>query len=153
MVWRSYSLRSRSLFLSSPVTPSTSALSSERNFAAQTARVLREVRPGQGTAILRRAAAGRTRQPLRRSARPPRWPVDARIEQAVGLGGLTRDEARRRQQENDRARDAHLRHLHGIDSERTHPYHLTLDSTVSAWQTCIELIVAAARSRLSAPSA
>jgi hypothetical protein len=79
-------------------------------------------------------------------------PRDARVEQAVRLYGFDRRTAERRQQENDRARRRYVRDVYGVDPDDPDLYHLRLDSTVLEEDTCVELVVAAARARSRQPA-
>jgi cytidylate kinase len=71
-------------------------------------------------------------------------PEDARVEQAMRLDRIERDEARERMEENDRAREAYVRHFYGADPSDLRHYHLALDSTVLALDACVDLIAEAA---------
>ena len=79
-------------------------------------------------------------------------PRDARVEQAMRMFGLDRRTAERRQEENDWARIRYVREEYGIDPDDPDLYHLRIDSTVLDWDTCVELIVAAARARTQQPA-
>jgi cytidylate kinase len=70
-------------------------------------------------------------------------PEDARVEQAMRLQRLDRDEARKRLSENDRAREAYVRHFYGADPTDLRHYHLALDSTAFALDDCVDLIAEA----------
>ena len=71
-------------------------------------------------------------------------PEDARVEQAMRLDGLDADEARERLIENDRAREAYVRHFYGADPTDLRHYHLALDSTLLGLDDCVDLIAEAA---------
>jgi len=77
-------------------------------------------------------------------------PLDARIAQAMAHDHLDEAEARKRQSESDRARDAYVRHLYG--TEMTDPSHFDLyvDSTAIDIDTCVDLLETSARRRLPA---
>lgn len=74
-------------------------------------------------------------------------PPGARQRQAMAHQGLDADTAARQQVATDRARAAYVRHFyrdHGRWEDPAH-YHMVLDSTVLGFDTCVKLIVAAAR--------
>jgi Cytidylate kinase-like family len=79
-------------------------------------------------------------------------PRDARIEQAQREFGLDQRTAQRRQKENDRVRIGYVREAYGVDLNDPDLYHLRLDSTVLAWDTCVDLIVTAAQARTQQPA-
>lgn len=79
-------------------------------------------------------------------------PREARVDQAMRVFGIDRRTAERRRKDNDRMRIGYLRRTYGVDHDDPDLYHLRIDSTVLAWDTCVELIVAAARSRQPDPS-
>jgi hypothetical protein len=124
----------------------------ERAFADEAERVILG-RASEGGVILGRAAA------LVLGERPGTLharldaPAEARVAQAVRLGGIDEAGARRQQRDADRARDAYVRHFYGADATDPTLYHLVLDSTAIALDTCAELIATAARARLAAPAA
>ena len=70
-------------------------------------------------------------------------PRDARIEQAMRIEAITRDEATERLAENDRAREAYVRHFYGADPSDLGHYHLALDSTRLDLDDCVDLIATA----------
>jgi cytidylate kinase len=71
-------------------------------------------------------------------------PEEARVEQAMRLEGLGGEEAQKRLAENDRAREAYVRHFYGADSADLRHYHLALDSTAFDLDDCVDLIAEAA---------
>jgi hypothetical protein len=73
-------------------------------------------------------------------------PPDARIEQAARRYGLTDEEARRQERENDGARAAWVRRLYGRDVADPSLYDLTLNATKFGEDECVALIVAGAAS-------
>lgn len=77
---------------------------------------------------------------------------EARVEQAVREFGLDRRTAELRQKENDRARIRYVREEYWVDPENPDLYHLRLDSTVLDWDSCVDLIVDAARIRNRQPA-
>jgi hypothetical protein len=72
-------------------------------------------------------------------------PVDARIEQAVARYGLTVDEARSQQRDNDGARAAWVARYYGRDVADPSLYDLVLNATKFGVDECAQLIVAAVR--------
>ena len=71
-------------------------------------------------------------------------PLEARIEQAAARYGLTGEEARRQERENDGARAAWVRRLYGRDVTDPSLYDLVIDATRFGVAECVALIVAAA---------
>ena len=70
-------------------------------------------------------------------------PLEARIEQAVARYGMTAEEARRQERENDGARAAWVRRLYGRDVTDPSLYDLLLNATKLGLEECVALIVAA----------
>jgi chloramphenicol 3-O-phosphotransferase len=70
-------------------------------------------------------------------------PLEARIEQAVARYGLSTEEARRQERENDGARAAWVRRLYGRDVADPSLYDLVLNATKLSMEECVALIVAA----------
>jgi len=75
-------------------------------------------------------------------------PVEARISQVVARG-VDEEVARKGQREVDRARDAYARALFNVRQDDPGLYHVILDSTVISPEGCVDIIVRAARDRLS----
>jgi cytidylate kinase len=99
----------------------------------------------EGAVILGRAAAVVLRDVphalhVRMSGSP-----DLRVEQAMLIESVDRATARWRQATEDLARDAYVRHFYGLDPENPALYHLTIDSTRTPLEACVEAIAAAAR--------
>jgi hypothetical protein len=78
-------------------------------------------------------------------------PREARVQQRMTLEGSDRETADRRQRAEDRIRIAYVRRAYGIDGSDPSHYHLMLDSTALALDTCVDLIVAAAHARARDP--
>jgi Cytidylate kinase-like family len=74
-------------------------------------------------------------------------PVEARIAQVIGLG-IDEDRARQGQRDVDSARDAYARVFFNARQDDPRWYHVILDSTVLSVDTCVDIIVRAARDRL-----
>jgi cytidylate kinase len=71
-------------------------------------------------------------------------PRERRVERAMWMDGIAREEAERRLADNDRAREAYVQHFYGADPSDPGLYHLVIDSTVIDLDCCVELIVRAA---------
>ena len=80
-------------------------------------------------------------------------PVHSRVRRIMQLDGLDAEEAERRVLTNDRVRIEYVRNSYGVDPEDPGLYHLWIDSTALDLDTCVELIVTAARSRARHPAA
>ena len=78
-------------------------------------------------------------------------PADARIEQAMRIDRVDREQAERRQKLEDRARVEYVQRAYGVDGTDSALYHLVLDSTALDLDTCVELVVAASHARRKAP--
>jgi cytidylate kinase len=74
-------------------------------------------------------------------------PVDARVRRIMQLDGLGREEAQRRVTANDRVRIGYVRNAYGVDPEDPALFHLQIDGTVFDVDSCVELVVTAARAR------
>jgi cytidylate kinase len=77
-----------------------------------------------------------------------RAPRDARVEQAMEIEGVDRKTAERRLEANDRARIEYVQSAYGVDGTDPSLYHLMLDTSAFALDTCVDLIVAASRARM-----
>ena len=119
----------------------------EQAFRDQTERILEQVANTEGGVILGRAAAIVLRD--RPSALHVRLdgPAEARIQRAVSFEQLDEEQARKLLGETDRAREAYVKHFYKCDPRDACHYHLVLDSTALEIDTCVELIVTAARAR------
>lgn len=74
---------------------------------------------------------------------------EARLRQAMAMEGLDREAATQRQQLEDKDRIDYVQKAYGVDGNDPGLYHLILDSTALDLGTCVELIVAASRARIS----
>jgi cytidylate kinase len=119
----------------------------EQAFRDQTERILHQIADTEGGVILGRAAAIVLRD--HPSALHVRLdgPPEARVQRAVGFEQLDADQARKLLGETDRAREGYVKHFYKCDPRDACHYHLVLDSTALDFDTCSELIVAAARAR------
>jgi hypothetical protein len=80
-------------------------------------------------------------------------PREARVEQAMALHGINRTVAEQSLRSEDRARIAYVRDAYGVNGEDPSLYHVMLDSTALAIDTCVALIVSASRARTLEPRA
>jgi hypothetical protein len=71
-------------------------------------------------------------------------PLGDRIEQAMARYGLTREQARQQERENDGARTAWVQRFYGRDVADPSLYDLVINATKLGVEQCVELIVAAA---------
>jgi cytidylate kinase len=74
-------------------------------------------------------------------------PRAARVEQGMWINRVDRRTAELYLDANDRARKGYVRRAYGVDPEDPFLYHLQIDSTALDLDLCVDLIVAAARSR------
>ena len=119
----------------------------EQAFRDQTERVIHQVADTTGGVILGRAAAIVLRdEPTALHVRLD-GPLEARVQQAVGFEGTNEAEARKMLIETDRAREAYVKHFYKCDARDACHYHLVLDATALSFDTCADLIVAAAQAR------
>lgn len=72
-------------------------------------------------------------------------PADARLARAMRVEGVDELEARRRQRSSDRARIDYVKHFYRTDPRDPRHYDLVLRSTTLPLETCVQLIVSAAR--------
>jgi cytidylate kinase len=121
----------------------------EQAFRDQTERVLHQVADTDGGVILGRAGAIVLRDHEHALHVRLDGPLDARVQRAVGLEGVDEDQARKLAAETDRAREAYVKHFYKCDARDPSHYHLVLDSTVLDLDTCVDLIVTAARTRVA----
>ena len=78
-------------------------------------------------------------------------PRAARVAQRMVLEGIDRATAEARQEAEDRARMSYVSRVYGVDGGDPVLYHLMVDSTALDVDTCVELIVTAARARTRHP--
>ena len=71
-------------------------------------------------------------------------PREARVERAMEHEGIAREEAERRLDDNDRAREAYVHHFYGADPNDLRHYHLAIDTTALSLDCVVDLIVRAA---------
>ena len=121
----------------------------EQAFRTQTERVLRQVARTDGGVILGRAAGMVLHEHPNALHVRLDGPLDARVHRAMTYEGLDEEHARKLLAETDRAREAYVKHFYRCDARDATLYHLVLDSTALDLTTCTDLVVAAARSRIS----
>jgi cytidylate kinase len=83
-------------------------------------------------------------------------PEDRRVARAMAIEQVDERTARQRQAQTDRVRALYVQRLYDRDPADAHLYHLVVDSTVLALDTCVELVATAACAfwdRLDGPSA
>jgi len=114
-------------------------------FQEQTEAVIRQAAETTGGVILGRAGA------VVLGARPDTLrvrldgPKDRRLAQAVLLGDIDQATAQQRQRDLDRAWAAYWRRFYRADVADVSHYDLVFDATAFTLESCVELIVAAAR--------
>jgi cytidylate kinase len=124
-----------------------SELLDERSYLNMAEQVIRELAAGRSVVILGRAAAVVLRdEPAALHVRLD-GPRERRLEQAMRLEGVDREAAERHMRETDRARKAYVRQFYDVDARDASLYHLIVDSTAIALDTCVELIAVAAAAR------
>jgi cytidylate kinase len=74
-------------------------------------------------------------------------PADRRLEQAMRLGNTDRETAERAMKRLDRVHLDYAKHFYGVELRDLSLYHLVLDSTALPFETCVDLIAAAALRR------
>lgn len=131
--------------------PAPAAAEDVDGFLSTTEQVIRE-HAERGAVILGRAGAVVLADDPRALHVRLSGPRERRIEQAMRIEGVDEQTARERQARTDRARDAYVRTFYRVDAHDPALYHLSLDSTRLALETCVELIAAAALARPSTPA-
>jgi cytidylate kinase len=119
----------------------------DADYRRATEQVLREYAQGDGAVILGRGGAVVLRDEPRALHVRLDGPVEARIRQGMAVEGVDRATAERHISETDKARVAYMQHFYRCDLRDMTLYHLVLDSTEIPLETCVELIVTAARAR------
>ena len=71
-------------------------------------------------------------------------PPERRVEQAMALEELTREDAERLRKSGDRAREGYVRHFYNCDARDPALYHLVIDSTSLPVAAVVDVIAAAA---------
>jgi cytidylate kinase len=128
-------------------TPIPAQAATSQDFRRATEEVLqRQAATGRGV-ILGRGASVVLRDDPRALRVRLDGPLERRIDQAMRLGGLDRITAEHAAHQLDRAHSEYVRHFYGVDHRDPALYHLMIDSTAIPLEACVELIVAAAKSR------
>ena len=119
----------------------------EGAYQLQTERVLTEIADSGGGVVLGRAAALVLKD--RADALHVRLdgPPDRRLATVVARSGRPREELRRELENNDRAREAYVRHFYRCDPRSARHYHLVVDSTALSVGAVVDVVVTAARDR------
>jgi cytidylate kinase len=120
----------------------------EQAFRDQTERVLHQVAETDGGVILGRAAAIVLADHAESLHVRLDGPLEGRVRRAVGLEGVDEEKARKLAAETDRAREAYVKHFYKCDARDARHYHVVLDSTVLDLDTCVDVVVTAARARI-----
>lgn len=117
-------------------------------FRRATESVLRQIADGPGGVILGRASmVVLADRPDVLSVRLD-GPAQARIRQAARRSGIDEEAARKDQKETDSARSAYMHAFYRQSQDNPRLYHVVLDSTALSFETCVEVILCAARDRL-----
>jgi cytidylate kinase len=125
--------------------------SSEDFRRATEAAILRQADAGEGV-ILGRGAVVVLRHDPRVLRVRLSGPAERRIEQAMRVQSLDRETAERARARLDRAHAEYLRQFYGVDIDDPALYHLMIDATAIAIDTCAQLIVDAAGALVDDPS-
>lgn len=112
-----------------------------------TEQVIRDQAAATGCVILGRAAAMVLREHPGALHVRLHGPREARIDRAMTIGGLSREEAEQRLDDNDRAREAYVQHFYGEDARDPCLYHLAVDTSAVSLDCCVDLIVRAVEER------
>ena len=120
------------------------------DYRRATEQVLRDYARADGAVILGRGGAVVLRQEPRALHVRLDGPVEARIRQGMEVEGVDRATAERHIEQTDKAREAYVQHFYRCDVRDASLYHLVIDSTALPRDTCVELIVTAARARAAA---
>jgi cytidylate kinase len=127
--------------------PLTPELTVDEDFRRATEEVLlAQAATGRGVILGRAAAIVLRDRPEMLRARLD-GPPARRATQAARLGGIDLAEAERTAERLDRAHAVYVKRFYGLDPRDPAHYHLVLDSTAIDLDTCVELLLLAARSR------
>lgn len=116
----------------------------ENAYRDATEQVIREQADGEGGVFLGRASALVLAETAGALHVRLYGRAERRIERAMAMEGLSHEQAEVRMADNDRAREAYVRHFYGADPNDLRHYHLAIDSTAIELDCCVDLIVAAA---------
>jgi cytidylate kinase len=115
----------------------------ENAYRDATEQVIREQASREGGVFLGRAAALVLRETPRALHVRLYGPREARVERAMEMEGISREEAERRLNDNDRAREAYVHHFYGADPNDLRHYHLAIDTTEIGLDRSVDLIALA----------
>lgn len=113
------------------------------DYRRETEKLIRE-HAADGAVILGRAGAIILRDEPRALHVRLDGPVERRVQRAMEMEGLTREDAERLRKSGDRAREAYVRHFYGCDARDPSHYHLVIDSTALPLETVVDVIATAA---------
>lgn len=105
--------------------------------------LLRQARTGEGVILGRASVVVLREDPDVLKVRLD-GPTDARVRQAMQIGGADEETARDTLSRLDRTHADYARRFYGVDIRDCSLYHLVLDSTAIGLQECVELIASAA---------
>jgi MFS family permease len=113
-------------------------------------RVVRDMAEGSGGVILGRGGGVILRDHPRALHVRLDGPPERRVRLAAELSGIDEETARERMRQVDRVRETYMREVLGVDPRDPSLYHMVLDPTVLPLETCVDVIVDAARGRAAA---
>jgi cytidylate kinase len=118
-------------------------ITSEDFRRATEAALLEQAATGEGVIVGRGAAILLREDPRALRVRLD-GPVEARIAQAMRLGGIDRETAARTQHRLDRVHEEYVRHFYDVDVRDASLYHVSLDATALPVEAAVEVIFRAA---------
>jgi cytidylate kinase len=131
--------------------PPTGETVDDQAFRTQTEEIIRATAASTGCVVLGRAAACiLTREPWALHVRLD-GPRKTRLAHSIARYGADPATAARQLDETDRARELYVRHFYKMDPHDPRLYHLVIDATAFGLDTCLDLIVRAARALPGAP--
>jgi cytidylate kinase len=138
-----------SAFAVSPLPPPQGIGYDEKTFQVQTERViLDQADSGRGGVVLGRAGAIVLAQHHKVALRVRlRGPDHARVAALVDRGGFDEQTATELVQQHDRAIHDYIRHFYKADLDDPSLYHMVIDATAFAFDSCVEIIVSAVQAR------
>jgi cytidylate kinase len=116
----------------------------ENAYRDATEQVIREQAGREGGVFLGRAAAMFLRDVPDSLHVRLYGPREARVERAMEAEKITREEAEHRLADNDRAREAYVRHFYGADANDLRHYQLAIDTSAFSLDCVVDLIARAA---------
>jgi len=127
--------------------PGHEVLGTRTSYCSETEEVLREIAGTAGGVVLGRAAM------VVLGDRPDvlcvrlDGPAEQRAARAAARGAVDLDTARAELRHADRAREAYAQVFYGVSQSDVRLYHLVIDTMALPVETCVEMIVLAARVR------